>query len=275
MVPYYDSTDHHAFIPAGVGVPGTSLTNWPDEFIHSTGDDLDNVDPTQLQRNAVVVAAVALYFANLGDDDLPALAAYAAARGRSRIAGDVATALAHIAEAAPAAREAAFRDSRSLIRESYHREEAALVSLRRLAPRGRAADYVAQATSQLESALVGEYAGLERAYQAMTGKNPPNVDLSREEKAMAAKVFVPEPDPGTIEDALKRVKSVPGLHSLMRFEVYNFTDGRRNAYEVYEAVAAEALAAGEWYYGKVTAADVMDTLERAAQAGAFSVKPAK
>jgi hypothetical protein len=39
MVPYYGSTDHHAFTPACIGVPATGLTNWPDEFIHSTGDD--------------------------------------------------------------------------------------------------------------------------------------------------------------------------------------------------------------------------------------------
>ena len=46
MVPYYGSTDHHAFTPAHIGVPGTSLTNWPDEFIHSTGDDLEQIDAT-------------------------------------------------------------------------------------------------------------------------------------------------------------------------------------------------------------------------------------
>ena len=92
---------------------------------------------------------------------------------------------------------------------------------------------------------------------------------------MAAKVFVPEPDFGAMEEALKKVKAVEGLHAHMRFEVYNFADGHRNAYEVYEAVAAEALAAGEWYYGQVRAADVLEALERAAQAGAFAVKPAK
>ena len=43
MVPYHGSTDHHAFTPAPIGVPGTSLTNWPDEFIHSTGDDLEQI----------------------------------------------------------------------------------------------------------------------------------------------------------------------------------------------------------------------------------------
>src|SRR6185295_143511 len=99
MVPYFDSTDHHAFVPARIGVPGTSLTNWPDEFIHSTGDDLENIDATQLERNAIVVAGVALYFADVDEAGTPALAAYAAARGRSRAAADAATALAHLSQA--------------------------------------------------------------------------------------------------------------------------------------------------------------------------------
>jgi hypothetical protein len=40
-------------------------------------------------------------------------------------------------------------------------------------------------------------------------------------------------------------------------------------------VAAEALSAGEWYYGKVNPADVLLTLEAAEKAGAFTVKGAK
>jgi hypothetical protein len=86
---------------------------------------------------------------------------------------------------------------------------------------------------------------------------------------------VPVADIGAFADALEKVKAVEGLHPMMRFETYNFSDGRRNAYEVYEAVAAEALFAGEWYYGAVSAADVLETLERAAKAGAFSLKSGK
>ena len=56
-VPYFDSTDHLVFNDSWVGVPGTTLTNWPDENIHSSGDDLWQIDPTQLKRNAFIVAA--------------------------------------------------------------------------------------------------------------------------------------------------------------------------------------------------------------------------
>ena len=275
MVPYHGSTDHHAFTPAPIGVPATTLTNWPDEFIHSTGDDLENIDATQLERNALVVAAVALYFANLGDDEAPALAAYVASRARSRIAADVGTGIAHIAEAPAAEREAAFRAARNLLHQSTLKELGALQSIRRLSPKGRAADYVSHAASRLEDSEGGDFAALEKAYGAMTGKNPPNVELSKEEREMAGKVFTPVTDVGVAHDAFRKAKPGGSLHSMMRFEAYNFADGKRNAYEVYEAVAGEALSAGDWYYGRVTPADVLKTLEAAAEAGAFTVKAAK
>ena len=272
MVPYYDSTDHHAFTPARVGVPATSLTNWPDEFIHGTGDDLENVDATQLQRNAVVVAAVALYFASADEEEAPALAAYVAARGRARIAADVAKAVAHVAEAEARDREPAYREGRNLIHQAYAREAAAVTSVKRLAPKGRAAEVVAQAVSRLEDGEGNDFSALEKAYQAMTGKNPPNVELTKEEKEMTARVFVPVADYGAWYDAMEKVKPSDGLHSMMRFEALNFADGKRNAYEIYEAVAAEALSAGAWYYGTVKPGDVQKALEDAAKAGALTVK---
>jgi hypothetical protein len=275
MVPYYDSTDHHAFTPARIGVPGTSLTNWPDEFIHSTGDDLENIDATQLERNAVVAAAVALYFAAADDADAPLLAAYVAARGRARLAADGARAVELLAGAAPGEQDTAFRAARNLLVQSQRKESAALGSIRRLSPRGRAAELVAEAQERLEGAGARELAALEKAFGAMSGRTPPNIEPSREEREMMTKVFAPVSNIGAFEDAMDKVKPVEGLHAMMRFEVYNFADGRRNAFEVYEAVAGEALSAGEWYYGKVKPADVLEALERAAKAGAYTMKGGK
>jgi hypothetical protein len=74
---------------------------------------------------------------------------------------------------------------------------------------------------------------------------------------------------------MEKVKPVDGLHAMMRFEVYNFDDGRRNGLEVYQSVAAEALSAGAWYYGEVRPADVREALERAVQAGAYTAREAR
>jgi len=275
MVPYYDSTDHHAFTPAHVGVPGTSLTNWPDEFIHATSDDLENVDPTQLERNAVVVAAVALYFAGVGDEGTPALAAYVASRAASRVAADLATAVAHVAQSAPAGREAAYAAGRNLVSQSYRKEAGALASIRRLSPSGRAAAYVSDALARLEAARPRDLEGLASAYRAITGQAPADAALSTEERALAEKVYGPVADLGAWQDAMEKVKPVDGLHAMMRFEVYNFADGQRTGLEVYQSVAAEALSAGAWYYGEVKPADVREALERGVQAGAYAARAAR
>jgi hypothetical protein len=272
MVPYYGSTDHHALVGAPISVPATSLTNWPDEFIHSTGDDLDQIDATQLERNALVATAVAWYFATAADEEASVLAAYVAARGQARLAQDAATAVAHLAEAPPAERTAAFRAARGLVRHAREREKAALASVRALAPRGRAAEYVGQATGRLDDSLAGDLRAVERAWTAMTGRSLPNVEPTRDEQAMDAIVYVPVADLSTWYDAMDKIRPVPALHRVMQFEVYNFADGRRTALEVYEAVAAEALAAGRWYYGSVEAADVREALDRAARAGAFTTR---
>jgi hypothetical protein len=189
------------------------------------------------------------------------------------VAADAATAVAHVAKAAPAAREAAYASARNLVRQSHRRERAALAPLRRLAP--RAPEVLAAASARLESSLGAELDALERAYTAITGRKPPNLDLSKEERAMAVTVFVPVADVGTFKDAIEKAKPVETLHAMMRFEALNFADGKRSVWEVYEAVAAEALAAGEWYYGAVSPEDVMETLERAARAGAFTVRAQK
>ena len=273
MIPYFDSTDHHAFTPRQVGVPATSLTNWPDEFIHSTGDDLENIDATQLERNAVLVAAVALYFATLTDEDVAGLAAYVAARGRARVASDTATALAHVMGAAPAGRADAWRAGWNLLRQSVAKEQASLGALRRIAGRGRAAELLQSASRRLESELASELDALERGYTGLTGQNVPNVELDKDQREMADKVYVPLADAAAFEDALDRMAATGArLHPMMRFEALNFADGRRSAWEVYEAVAAEALSAGDWYFGTVTPADVAAVLEAGAKAGAFTVR---
>jgi hypothetical protein len=271
MVPYHGSTDHHAFTPAPIGVPATSLTNWPDEFIHSTGDDLEQIDATQLERNAVVVAAVALYFAGLTDADAPALAAYVASRAAARIATDLATGIAHVAEAAPADRPAAFHAARNLLRHSYRRERAALGSVARMAPQSRAGDLVTSRTAALDEQMARDLRDLDEAWTSVTASALPGPGRTAEEQELATLVYVPTKDIGAWQDAMKRVKPVDGLHAMMQFEVYNFADGRRSALEVYDAVAAEGLSAGRWYYGNVTPAGVREALERATKAGAFTV----
>jgi hypothetical protein len=269
MVPYFGHSDHHAFTPAPIGVPATALINWPDEFIHSTGDDLDQIDATQIERNALVVAAVAWYFASLREEDAPALAAYVAARGGARLQGDLATGLAHAARAP--AEPAGWAAARSLLAHSHARELGALDSVRRLAGAGAAARAVDETRAGFVPLRADAQARLDQAARAL-GAPAAAAGPSPEEAKLAGRVFVPTRDIGAWQDAMDAVKRVEGLHPIMQFEVFNFADGARTALEVYEAVRAEALSAGQWYYGTVEPADVLLALERGAAAGAFTAK---
>ena len=268
MVPYYGNTDHHAFTPAHIGVPATSLTNWPDEFIHSTGDDLEQLDATQLERNAVVVAAVALYFAGLEDAGVPALAAYVSSRGAARRAEHLATAIAHVAEASVGERAAAYHAARSLVRHAHRREARALDSALRL----RAQATTSPIRPEAEAALARDLAALDAAWASIAGGPAPPLRRTEDETTLASRVYARTPDIAAYQDAMREVKAVEGLHPIMLFEVYNFADGRRTALEVHEAVAAEALAAGRWYYGSPSPADVKEAFERAEKAGAFTLR---
>jgi hypothetical protein len=59
MIPFHNNTDSMVFNMGVVGITAVTFTNWPDDYIHSTGDDLWQVDSTQLERNAVAIAAAA------------------------------------------------------------------------------------------------------------------------------------------------------------------------------------------------------------------------
>jgi hypothetical protein len=65
---------------------------------------------------------------------------------------------------------------------------------------------------------------------------------------------------------------VPGLHSLMAFEVLNACDGARTGLDIARFVAAEAREAGAHYYGVVTEEAVLAYLEGAAKTGLVALE---
>ncbi len=265
VVPYFDDTDHMAFNL--VGIPGVDFTNWPDEYIHSSDDDLWQIDPTQLQRNAVAVAASALYLASFGADEVPELTAVVAGGARVRLSRDLGIGTARLAAAPASERDEAFRDAWNLLDQAERREVRGLNSLR---------PYAAPAIQKLIERLsedmklteLNHQKRLEEWYEALAGRRPsPGLEssvLTAKERELDARV--PKPA-ASLADFLRRsqeIQAPPELHKLMVFEALNFADGQRSVLEIYRAVRAESLSAGEWYYGRVTQ-DQIDDLFKAAE----------
>lgn len=278
MIPFHNSTDHQVFNAGIIGIPAVTFTNWPDEFIHSTDDDLWQMDATQLKRNAVAVAGAAMYIARAGDAQAPELSTQIYGAGLERMSRDATTAMQMIEDAAPPARVAAYGRAANLVREAARREQRALESVRVFAARGGNGERVLDGVLRQLPAVAGAEARLAAYYTVLTGERtaPPLTlqTLSSRERELAAKV------PSLVESVADfmtrraKLEKPPGLHNLMAYEVLNFANGANSYLDIYRAVAAQADAAGEWYYARVTLDDVAKYLDSAEEAGIITVKMA-
>ena len=134
VIPFHNNTDHQVFNMAPIGIPAVTFTNWPDDYIHSTDDDLWQIDPTQLKRNAVAVAGSAWFIATAGAPELRVLAAQAVGRALERIGHDTRRAT----EISLSASEPSMSDrAEAVVRESVAREQRALRTMAALVARVR------------------------------------------------------------------------------------------------------------------------------------------
>ncbi len=303
-VPYFDSTDHLAFVDSWIGVPGTTLTNWPDENIHSSGDDLWQMDATQLKRNAFIVASTALWLADAGAPEAARLAAFVAGRSLERIARDIATAADWMVfgKGEPAERS---RAARNLVEVSVEKEGALIASLRDLAP-GDPEVALAVSTRQNElgkaARAIRDSVIPREIYRGSVWGAPPSETELRLEKVVPkkaaptlagwlalqrraadkrgeeARALRAERDRDTAAAKSGRAKpsgkSAPSrppeekkLTALMQFEALNWVDGKTDAATIARRVCAEALSAGAWYYGECTPEMVEKFLETEARDG--------
>ncbi len=302
VVPYFSNTDHMVFNDSWVGVPGTTLTNWPDEYIHSSDDDLWQIDATQIERNAFVVASTAWWLANAGAPEAAYLAAHVAGRGIARLGSDFVTGLARIASSTPP-RPADYRAAANLLAVSVLKESAAVDSVRALGPvdaevlRSRVAP-IEQAARELQALLLAAFRERSGGSAPVQSPDPAETRLGKrlprravgtldEWMALQTKVLGRRADetrlrrdereaaeaPATSGRRRTAAKASPPpaeektLSPLMQFAVMNWIDGKRDAAVIARRVEAEAISAGSWYYGEVTAELVERFLERQAKDG--------
>jgi hypothetical protein len=276
FVPYIDSSDQRCFVEGVIGVPAVALINWDDDFIHSSGDDLANIDPTQLQRNNFIVTAITYCLAFAEPDDVPKIAGETFASASKRMAGDLAVAQRLLLEgAAPDSRDEGWVDASIMIEQGALREVRALVSIRVFAGEDKAAQAaVDELIARVKAKERAMYDDIAACYRALHGHDILSQAVKPEEGEAQKKVPVNTGDLRAyfMKRMMGRDQQQSELHELMRDEVFNFVDGKRTYYDIYKAVRAEALAAGEWYYGEVTLQDVTALLDAAVAAKILEIK---
>jgi hypothetical protein len=273
FVPHFGSSDHLVFLEGAIGIPAVGMINWDDPFIHSSDDDLFQIDQTTLRRNNFLIGAMAFFLSKADRADVPLLLSETYTQGSKRLANDLQAAFRVLLESRGEP-DGGWKRASIVVEQGVLREARALESVGVFAEGGAAAPV---GESMRQALLSGHAAGgeLARFYTVLHGRNPPQqTALTPAEQAAARKVPANAP---TLEEYFSRRERVPALaagrlHGLMRAEVYNFVDGKRSYYDIYKAVYAEAAAAGSWYYGTVALEDVVGLLDAAVGAGALTLR---
>jgi hypothetical protein len=269
MIFFHTSTDHMTFLEAPIGVPGVTFTNMPDRFIHSSDDDLWNIDRTQLGRAAASVALIAYTMASVDGTDVPVLAAETVGRGISRLGANTGIALSMISAADDKA--SVYFEALDQVWYAVEREKMALRSLEEVDP--IVGGYVSRLSGELDRRQSQALRDLTVTYRELTGDNPPS--RRQESEAMQQlSGMTPTLVAGPTEflTGRRQVGFVRGLNGLMGFEIMSAVNGHRSGFDIYRYVAAEAREAGEHYYGTVTPEAVLQYLQNAANAELISLE---
>ncbi len=257
-------SDHSVFNNGGI--PAMQFNYWPDNFYHSSGDRIEQVDPTELKRVAFVAGSAFAYLASAGAPQAQDLAWEATLNGEKWMAEVTRQALrllghdpARLADQAKAAQ--------TKVAGAFGRAKGAVDSVLTLAKEAEVAAAVKRLTVTLEAARDVNSRLVDAAYAeraaALKVKPAPaaSTDKEREASLMVPrrlfKVYSEEAQkrqagqgpgggrggagggrggaqPGTPGAAAPR--RLPGSAA---GEVVNFIDSKRTALDIYNAVRAE------------------------------------
>ncbi|HEX7312544.1 MAG TPA: M28 family peptidase [Pyrinomonadaceae bacterium] len=273
FVPHFGSSDHLVFLEGAVGIPAVALINWDDPYIHSSDDDLFQIDQTQLRRNNFLIGSLAYFLSKADEKDIPLLLSETYAQGAKRLANDLQVAM-QILLASAAVPDRGWKNANAVVEQGLLREARAQDSIRVFSASDATAMKIESMTSLM---LRNDSARRELAafYTQLHGERPPqSFTLTDAERAASRKVPVNVTPFDTYLTNRAKVPFMDGgqLHGLMRTEVFNFVDGQRSYYDIYKAVYAESAAAGSWYYGTVTLEDVVRVLDASVAVGALKLK---
>lgn len=269
FVPFFNASDNLDFVEGIFSIPSIALINWDDYYIHSSDDDLWQIDQTQLKRNAFIVGTMAYYFGKATENDADLLLSETYAQGSKRLANDLHAALDQIKNN-PSEKDG-WKNANMLVEQGIQREIRAINSVKDIG--GTNADPKIRTTVSLINNKEKEMKNEISAFYSQVNnvKKAPAIVLSGEETAASKKVPSNNTDLNAYFDNRSSFVSGTQMHPTMRAELFNFVNGHRSYYDIYKALRAEALAAGSWYYGTVNLADVVKILDANVESGALTL----
>jgi aminopeptidase YwaD len=125
--PYAEGSDHDDYDSSTIAVPSLYLRDWPDIYIHTDHDTLEQIDATKLRRVALLGAAAGYTYATLNADEASSLLPFFVARAQRRLAQGFERAQ-NLAQDSRLEPKEAWYEARNLITEMLRREQGELRS---------------------------------------------------------------------------------------------------------------------------------------------------
>jgi aminopeptidase YwaD len=277
---YSEGSDHDDYDSSTIAVPSLYLRDWPDIYIHTDHDTLQQIDPTKLRRVALLGAAAGYVYATLDAGRAQALLPFYTAQSEMRLAKTFQQAQ-RLVDEPKLDPDIAWYEARNLMTQALRREVATSRSLTEFS--GAAASGSTKTSN--EKLLADQVATFNRWIDGQArarGSQGPEPKAPWTGDPAARKIPLRTGDFGPLtyqnDNVLKarlapeRVAKIKLLNSeatpllneqdvsdLYAYEIVNFVDGKRTLGEIRDAVSGE--------YGPLPIEVVNDYLEACREAG--------
>ena len=277
VTPYSSGSDHDDYDSSTIAVPSLYLRDWPDVYIHTDHDSLQQIDPTKLRRIALLGAASGYVYAHLNTQQVLQLLPFLAAQSEARLAQAFARSQNLLLDSTAGA-GTAWYEARNLMNQALEREIGVSDSLVKFSRAPSDADAPGVATLINEAQVFNSWLDAQAKRRRTTGTAPVS-PWQNEPAARRVATRIGEFGPLTyqndnvllrllgkdryskiklINSAASPLRNVQDLSELYAYEIVNFVDGKRNIGEIRDVVSAE--------YGPIPVALVADYLEACAEA---------
>ena len=279
--PYSEGSDHDDYDSSTIAVPSLYLCDWPDIYIHTDHDTLQQIDPTKLRRVALLGAAAGYVYATLDARRAEALIPFYTAQSEMRVAQlfERAHQLLDDPKSDP---DAGWYEARNVMNQGLRRELATLNSLVEFT--GSSAGAAAN-EKILADQVATFYAWIDtqakaRGAQGQEPKAPWSGDAANKipirigdfgplvyqnDNVLRARLGAERVAKIKLLDSeATHLLNLQSLSDLYAYEIVNFVDGKRSVGEIRDAVSAE--------YGPLPVELVSDYLEACREAGIIQWK---
>jgi hypothetical protein len=275
--PYAEGSDHDDYDSSTITVPSLYLRDWPDIYIHTDHDTLEQIDATKLRRVALLGAASGYTYAALEAGNAGPLLAFFAARAQARLAEASLRAQA-LVEDTQLEPEQAWYEARNLLIQMLRREQAELRSFSMYTGSDPEKSAAFSKDLEAQAAMLNgwiDHSAEQRGAHSFLLQPPWHGQPGAERIPERVGEFGPltfQNDDVLLDrlgsERVSKIKLLNGESSrlirvedrgaLYAYEILNFVDGNRSVGEIRDAVAAE--------YGPIPVDLVFDYLKACEEA---------